>query len=140
MDLEQTLLPQLNVNISAKLITSLKILQLSAEELSKTINQEMMDNPALEIDEQQLCPVCGTPLDDGRCPECYPVEAPADASTADYDPSSYIETRDRQRSPDGDEEYDPISLVPSDISLSEYLSSAMRNALAEEDQPIAEYL
>src|SRR5579862_8412340 len=117
MDLEQTLLPQLNVNISAKLITSLKILQLSADELSKTISQEMMDNPALEIDEQQLCPVCGAPLADGRCPDCYPVDAPA-GSSAEYDASAYMETRDRQRNPDSDDDYDPISLVASDVSLS----------------------
>lgn len=141
MELEQSLLPQLNVNISAKLITSLKILQLSAEELSQTIRQEMTDNPALEIDEQTLCPICGAPLDDGRCPECYPHAA--DASTpadGDYDAAAYIETRDRQRNQESDDEYDPISLVASDLSLSDYLVAAMRNALPSADLPIAEYL
>lgn len=140
MDLEQTLLPQVNVNISAKLITSLKILQLSADELSQTINQEMIDNPALDIEEQQLCPVCGAPLEDGRCPDCYPVDAEASGGVTDYDAASYIETPDRQRSLEGDEDYDPMSFVASDISLSEYLMSAMRNALPAEDHPIADYL
>lgn len=140
MDLEQTLLPQLNVNISAKLITSLKILQLSAEELSQTINQEMIDNPALEIEEQQQCPICGAPLEDGRCPECYPAENQAEEAAPDYDASSYLETRDRQRSQDGEDDYDPMSLVASDVSLSEYLNAAMHNALPEEDHGVADYL
>src|SRR5437879_6418986 len=144
MDLEQnqSFLPQINVNISAKLITSLKILQLSAEELSQTISQEMTENPALEIEEQQLCPICGSPLEDGLCPECHPglAEAPSQIAEADYDATSYIETRERQRNQDGDEEYDPISLVASDVSLSDYLTSSLYNALPSEDFPIADYL
>jgi RNA polymerase sigma-54 factor len=148
MELEQTLLPHLSVNISAKLITSLKILQLSSEELSQTISQEMTDNPALEIEEQALCPICGAPLQDGACSECHPMAQLSTASdsdedtsdVADYDASSYIETRDRQRNQDGEEDYDPISLVASDMSLSEYLLAAMRNALPAEDFEIADYL
>src|SRR5581483_9951441 len=130
MELEQTVLPQVNVNISAKLITSLKILQLSAEELAQTIHQEMTENPALAIDEATLCPICGAPLEDGRCAECYPAQAeePSAAVDADYDATSYVETRERQRnSNDGDEDYDPISMVASDVSLSDYLTSSLYN-------------
>ena len=143
MELEQSLLPQLSVNISAKLITSLKILQLSAEELSQTIRQEMTDNPALEIDEAALCPICGAPLEDGRCADCYPGQAENDTPTADadYDAAAYVETRERQRNNmDGEEEYDPISFVASDVSLSDYLTSALYNVLPREDFPIADYL
>jgi len=143
MDLEQSLLPQININISAKLITSLKILQLSAEELSQTIRQEMTENPALEIDEAALCPICGAPLEDGRCAECYPSQAENEmpAADADYDPTTYVETRDRQGNTlDGEEDYDPISLVASDVSLSDYLTSALYNVLPREDFPIADYL
>lgn len=143
MELEQSLLPQLNVNISAKLITSLKILQLSAEELAQTINREMTENPALEIDEAALCPICGAPLEDGRCAECYPSQAEREPTTvdADYDATSYVETRERQRNnTDGDEDYDPISMVASDVSLSDYLTSALCNVLPQSDFGIAEYL
>jgi RNA polymerase sigma-54 factor len=143
MELEQSLLPQLNVNISAKLITSLKILQLSADELSQTICQEMTENPALEIDEAALCPICGAPLEDGRCPDCFPGQAENDMPTADadYDATSYIESRERQRnSQDGEDEYDPISLVASDVSLTDYLTSALYNVLDRQDFPISDYL
>ncbi len=145
MELEQTLLPHLGVNISAKLITSLKILQLSSEELSQTISQEMADNPALEIEEQALCPICGAPLENGACPECHPgasattTDDAGVADVADYDATTYMETRDR-RNQDGEEDYDPISLVASDMSLSEYLLAAMRNMLPSEDMDIADYL
>ncbi len=40
---EQTL------RVSAKLITASTILQLSSDELERTINQEQMENPALEV-------------------------------------------------------------------------------------------
>ncbi|MBV9119352.1 MAG: hypothetical protein JOZ39_01495, partial [Chloroflexi bacterium] len=142
MEIEQTFYPQLNVNISAKLITSLKILQLSAEELSQTIRQEMIDNPALEIDEQTLCIICGAPLQDGCCPDCtqHSVSTESADSDSEFDPSSYIETPDRQRNRDGEDDYDPMSLLASDISLGEYLLDALRNVLPEDEYPIAEYL
>ncbi|HEX6511858.1 MAG TPA: RNA polymerase factor sigma-54 [Chloroflexota bacterium] len=141
MELEQTVLPQVNVNISGKLITSLKILQLSADELSQTIRQEMSDNPALEIEESQLCPICGGLLEGGMCPECTTGGVPTTPTAdADYDATSYIEVRERQRNPDGDDEYDPISLVASEVSLSDYLTSALYNALPSEDFGIADYL
>ena len=43
--------PQQGLNISAKLIASIKILQCSAEELEQSIAQEIEENPALEVDE-----------------------------------------------------------------------------------------
>jgi len=60
---------------------------------------------------------------------------------ADYDATAYMETGDRQRNNmDGEEEYDPISLVASDVSLSDYLTAALYNAVPREDFPIADYL
>ncbi len=40
---------QQTLNISAKLIASIKILQCSAEELEQTIAAELSENPALEV-------------------------------------------------------------------------------------------
>jgi DNA-directed RNA polymerase specialized sigma54-like protein len=84
VDLEQsqTLQPQISIAITANLISSLKILQLSSEELQQTIEQEMVDNPALEVEERETCSVCGSPMQDGRCPECVPEASSAAESVA----------------------------------------------------------
>ena len=94
MELEQsqTIQPQINIAITANLITSLKILQLSAEELQQTIEQEIVNNPALEVEERETCPVCGASMQDGRCPDCVPepssvTEAPE--STVPWEEESY---------------------------------------------------
>jgi len=134
---------QTSIAITANLITSLKILQLSSEELEQTIQQELVDNPALEVEERETCSVCGGPLQDGRCPECA-----ADSGTVQSEPASTpweddgydtwrIETR---ANTDSDDEYDPVALAASETSLQDYLSEALRGAIPDEDWPIADYL
>src|SRR5215467_12562601 len=72
--------PQQGLNISAKLIASIKILQCSAEELEQSIAHEMDENPALEVDEQAQCLRCGAALTMGVCPSC---DGQVDESFAD---------------------------------------------------------
>ncbi len=61
MILDQLQLPsqQQSVNISAKLIASIKVLQYSAQELEAAIAQELSENPALEVEEVVQCQRCG---------------------------------------------------------------------------------
>ena len=59
-----------SLNISAKLIASIKILQYSAEELEQAIAGEMSENPALEVEEVAHCLRCGSALRAGLCPTC----------------------------------------------------------------------
>ena len=61
MMLEQSQQPFHNqsVNISAKLIASIKVLQYSAEELEQAIAHEVEENPALEVEELTQCARCG---------------------------------------------------------------------------------
>src|SRR5690242_6274934 len=72
MFLEQSQQPSQNqtVNISAKLIASIKVLQYSAEELEHAIAQEALENPALEVEELTQCARCGAMLRVGVCPNC----------------------------------------------------------------------
>ncbi|MGH2363078.1 MAG: RNA polymerase factor sigma-54 [Chloroflexota bacterium] len=145
LELGQGLLPQLSTTISAKLITSLKILQLSSEELAQAVRQEMTDNPILEIEERETCGTCGSSLQDGFCPECYaatmPAGASADAEPAGepYDGSSYADMPAGRHDQDGDREFDALSLLPSSVSLADYLTQALQAVLPEEAFPIAEY-
>src|SRR5258706_15668702 len=64
----QTSTQQQTLNISAKLIASIKILQCSAEELEQTIAAELSENPALEVEELASCTRCGSSLRAGICP------------------------------------------------------------------------
>src|SRR5262249_29410090 len=61
---------QPSVNISAKLIASIKVLQYSAQELEEAIARERAENPALEVEEILQCQRCGTTLRLGLCPRC----------------------------------------------------------------------
>ncbi len=60
MDLR--LLPQQQLKVTPKQIAANAILQLSSLELQDVINQELQENPALDLEEQQVCPLCGQPL------------------------------------------------------------------------------
>lgn len=145
MELEQSQnqLPQTNIAITANLITSLKILQLSSEELEQTIQQELVDNPALELDENETCSICGATLQDGHCPECAGQlsQAPGPESSTPWEEEPYDAWRiDTRPTSDSDDDYDPVALAASETSLQEYLAETLRAAVPEADWPIAEYL
>src|SRR5262249_54662590 len=70
LDQTQLLAPQQTINISAKLIASIKILQYSSEELERVMPAELSENPALEVEEQAQCLRCGAGLHAGLCLNC----------------------------------------------------------------------
>src|SRR6266436_201201 len=56
---------------SDKVIAANYILQLSSLELQDVINQELQENPALDLEEVQACPLCGQPLAGRVCLNCF---------------------------------------------------------------------
>lgn len=142
MILDQLQLPnqQQTVNISAKLIASIKVLQYSAEELEQAIAKEMSENPALDLDEAVQCARCGTTLRAGICPQCDTTgnEAPDGrndvATWDDYNDLRGLAT------PAEDDGYDPLDFVRSGTSLYDYLMRQLGASLADDDFPIIEYL
>ncbi len=144
MYLEQVQSPsaQQSLNISAKLIASIKILQCSAEELEQAIAREIGENPALELEELASCARCGTSLRAGLCPNC-------DRQTEDpqHDPRLEVAAWDEEyalRGPDltapNDPDYDPLDFVRTGATLDEYLMRQLGAILDADDLPIAEYL
>lgn len=138
----QTATPQQTINISAKLIASIKILQCSAEELEQSIAHELGDNPALELDELAQCLRCGAPLRAGICPTC---DRPDDTSASDprtdlagWDEDLHVRGVDLTAGEDG--EYDPLDFVRSAGTLEEYLMRQLGALLSGSDLDIAEYL
>ncbi len=142
LEMEQVLQPRLTTTISAQLITSLKILQLSSSELAETLQQEMADNPMLDVEECETCAVCGGQLHDGYCMDCYQASEEPGAPTTedDYDSSSYSDIPDRNGSQVRDEDFDPLSLVATQTTLSDYLRTALHAVLPETEFHIADYI
>ena len=130
------------LNISAKLITSIKILQCSAEELEQYVAQELTENPALELEESSHCLRCGTALHVGLCPVCD-----AQPDTDGHDPREDVAGWDDepQNYTHGlasldDSEYDPLEFVRSTATLHDHLMRQLGAVLDDDDLGIAEYL
>jgi RNA polymerase sigma-54 factor len=143
MTLDQLQLPTTSqsLNISAKLIASIKVLQYSSEELEQAVAQELTENPALELEEVLQCVRCGTPLRAGVCPLCER----GDQSTLDglldlANWDDYGELRGLAASASDDDTYNPLDFVRSGGSLNEYLMRQLGASLNDSDMFIAEYL
>lgn len=138
----QTAAPQQTINISAKLIASIKILQCSADELEQSVARELSENPALELDELAQCLRCGAPLRAGICPTCDRQEdtAASDPRTdlAAWDDDLHVRGVDLTAGEDG--EFDPLDFVRSAGTLEEYLMRQLGALLSGEDLDVAEYL
>src|SRR5689334_5114800 len=142
MILDQLQLPsqQHGVNISAKLIASITMLQYSAQELEDAIARELAENPALEVDEVIQCQRCGTNLRGGLCPRCEQYAGPTGdgrGEVAGWD--EYGDLRGATAASD-DSDYDPLELVCSGATLYEYLLRQLGATVSDEDYPIVEFL
>jgi RNA polymerase sigma-54 factor len=142
MILDQLQLPsqQHSVNISAKLIASIKVLQYSAQELEQAIARELAENPALEVEEAVLCLRCGANLRAGVCPRCEQgAEGVADGRD---EVAGWDEYRDIRGAADvsDEDDLDPLDFVRSGGTLHEHLLRQLGASVADDDYPIVEYL
>ena len=137
MDLR--LLPQQQLKVTPKQIAANYILQLSSLELQDVINQELEENPALDLDETQICPLCGNPLTGRVCLNCFGAGKPGTLSQ--YNDSEPLEgTSLMARDEEEGDEFDPIVRAEAEQTLAEYLSWNVRVLLPKRLHTIAEYL
>lgn len=130
--------------IDPKIIMANNILQLSAMELNQTIENELVDNPALETVEEFVCE--GNCLDPSTCPYCMNRLA----KTADPEPRlDGLDTADQEAdyepffgylTPDPEEDFDPVSNLEAEMTLQEHLRGLLRAAVSAEDYWIGEYI
>lgn len=131
---------QQSLNISAKLIASIKVLQYSAEELEEALALELSENPALEVAEIVQCQRCGTPLHAGLCPRCeQSTQGIADGRDEVAGWDEYRDLRGASFASDEDG-YDPLAFVRSGDTLHEHLLRQLGASLASEDYLLVEYL
>lgn len=133
---EQRLKQSLSQRIDPKLILANNILQLSQLELQQAIEQELAENPALEIPEDDPCDNCDLPRT--LCIDC--VFAKNTVSSDDVDLASYDLEIPTDLSGDLDNENDVISNIVADVTLHDHLRLSLRAVLPEEQFEIGEYL
>ncbi len=154
MRLEPRPRPEQILRVSVRLITSSTILHLSADELEHTVTQEQMENPALEVNEQRVCVLCGMPMQGQVCATCgnfaqpgltmngassanyeVAVEPPWSGPLQPYDSDNYGFTDS-----DSDDEYDPLASIPTGETLAEMLLHQLEALVSPDDALIAEQL
>jgi RNA polymerase sigma-54 factor len=132
------LLPQQQLKVTPKQIAANYILQLSSMELQDVINAELQDNPALDLEESQVCPLCGEPLQGRICLNCFGLASrPPRGDEPEGEP---LEGTSLTQRDEDDEDYDPIVRAEAEQTLAEYLSWNVRVMLPARLHPTAEYL
>jgi RNA polymerase sigma-54 factor len=132
------ILPQQQLKVTPKQIAANYILQLSSMELQDVINTELQENPALDLEESQVCPLCGEPLQGRICLNCFGLaNKPPRGDEPETEP---LEGSSLMQRDDDDDEFDPIVRAEAEQTLGEYLSWNVRVMLPARLHPTAEYL
>jgi RNA polymerase sigma-54 factor len=124
------------------LVLTTQLLAASSADLMSMIQQEAIENPALEVEEHPHCTTCGQALKGVSCQEC------SARGLASVPPTEHSLLRDELPSwsephtllGESDHAVDPSLYVPSPVSLADTLTSALQAELPAEDAPIIEYL
>ena len=127
--------------ISPSLIEANYILSLSQQELQDVIAAEMAANPALEIEERQVCPTCGGILEGNYCSTCLSTQESIDRpervdSFDDYAEQNASGNLLREEDPD----FDPMTLIASGLSVPDQILTDAHTVLDEHEYPIAEFI
>ncbi|MGI8404406.1 MAG: RNA polymerase factor sigma-54, partial [Thermomicrobiales bacterium] len=127
--------------ISPSLIEANYILSLSQQDLEQVIEAEMAGNPALEVEDRQTCPTCGSVLEGTYCLTCLTDQRAQQVSESLDSYEDYAEQPVTTVSSREDEsDFDPMSLVASEFSVLDQILADVRAMLDEREFPIAEYL
>ncbi len=137
LDLKQQLQPALQVRVTPKQIAANYILQMSSVELQEAISQELDENPALEMLEQQTCPICGTPITGNYCTECMPRKGADDPGSSAVDE---LPADRQQRLRDEADDLDPIARAEAEFTLEEHLTWNLYALLPTRLHPVADYV
>lgn len=135
----QTSQPILQRVASPQLVAANHILALSSTELQALIHREVEENPAIEMEEVEVCPQCSRPLQGGVCPVCSRLarQEPKGPAEDDFTDESGMW---RRQSANADEEFDPTTRVAAQMSLAEHLTLSLQAQYTAQDAPIIEYL
>lgn len=112
------------------------VLQLSSMELQQAIEQELVENPALEAEDEDPCSGCE--LSPFGCQDCN-VQQQREFTDSDLSVHDLEVSFDFASDPMDDEE-DPIGRIQSDVTLIEHLRNQLRDTASGRIPEIADYL
>ncbi|MCE5198406.1 MAG: RNA polymerase factor sigma-54 [Armatimonadota bacterium] len=137
MLIEQGLRQTLSQKIDPKLIMANNILQLSALELQQVVEQELAENPALEVPEEDPCENCEQPKT--LCIDC-PFRKQS-VSSDDTDLSVYELEQPIDFAADAEDgESDFIANIRAEITLQSHLTQVMHSVMPAEQLGIGEFI
>lgn len=126
--------------ISPSLIEANHILSLSMQDLQALIEMEMEQNPALELERRATCPICLSVLEGTWCPTCQQT-AEVTSNEESLDAMDDYEVPSAPSAPsDASDDFDPMTIVASDVSPLDQLRADAHISLHAEDYPIAEHI
>lgn len=140
MEIGYELNPEMRLWVSPSLIEANYILSLSRTELQEVIRQELNENPALEMEDKQTCPICGAVMEGSFCPNCLvgPEQSRDDEAFEDFPEQLYTGTAPSSRVDSDD--FDPMTLVASELTLEQQILSDVSTMCVNGDLRVAEYL
>jgi RNA polymerase sigma-54 factor len=130
--------------IDPKIILANTLLQLSTMELVQSIENELMENPALETADEAGCE--GNCIDPNACPYCSIRLAAQRAAQRDHE---FLDSGDRDTETDeffvpdnneASEDYDPVGNLQAETTLEQHLTTLLHAAVPSEDYAIGEYI
>ncbi|MDH7482211.1 MAG: RNA polymerase factor sigma-54 [Armatimonadota bacterium] len=122
--------------IDPKIIMANTLLQLSSLELQEAIEQELAENPALELEDEEPCSGCE--LAPFMCKDCSFQKLAAQNEETDI--SIYEIEPQFEFTFDPDDDNDPISSLQADVTLPEHLRNQLRALVTGKTYEIADYL
>jgi RNA polymerase sigma-54 factor len=141
LNTELTLLPQQQQKVSPRLVAVNHILELSSLELQELIEKELEENPALELIETTVCPTCGAAMTGPVCTHCLShAQKSKDLVELHQDEDDYFSETPAGGLHRSDDEFDPMTIVATQVTLEEHLLNELRPMLSDEQVRIAEYL
>lgn len=133
--MEQTI--EQHQSFSPLLMQANHILSLSQTELEAAISDAIEENPALELDDCVVCPVCGRRTSGEPCATCRAAPPEPPTATGFDEALPRVETEYRGSAP-ADPDFDPMTFIANATDVREQiLESAMASLDSEEMQAIA---
>jgi RNA polymerase sigma-54 factor len=124
--------PNVSPTADPRLIVANTVIHYSTVELEQAIMRELDENPALELAESMICPLCRRQIRGSLCVFCSSNER------GSHDQSSQVEdTSSGALKPDSEDDLDPFWATADPVTLPEYLLGYLRLILAESEHEIA---
>jgi len=133
---EQGLRQTLSQRIDPKLILANTILQLSQLELQQAVEQELVENPALEVPEDDPCDGCEMPK--ALCIDCSFHKQAVTAEDVDLSVYEFELPVDFTGDPDSDGDF--IANIEAEVTLQDHLRTLVRAVVPDGQNGIADYL